>query len=180
MHQVLFSQPNSFLAIMLQLSIPKTRLNSIPLLPSSYPGRLASRNSTRLFSSEHSFLTTFKGSRRKHCVSIVGKTRLQRRCIATKLLDCCLRICCHGNVFTQSMPSNEHLFWLHYYGFRASCHSIINTHSTVTADWNKRLRSRLWPFAYCINTRDFVAMTTQICIISELSFAVKNLYIYKD
>jgi hypothetical protein len=41
-----FAQPNSFLAIILQLPIPETRLNSIPLLPSSYSGRLASRNST--------------------------------------------------------------------------------------------------------------------------------------
>jgi hypothetical protein len=30
------------------VSIPKTRLNSIPLLPSSHPGRLASRHSTLL------------------------------------------------------------------------------------------------------------------------------------
>jgi hypothetical protein len=37
-----------FLALVLRLPTPKTRLNSIPLLPSSYPGRLASRNSTRL------------------------------------------------------------------------------------------------------------------------------------
>jgi hypothetical protein len=36
----LFSQPNSFLAIILHLPIPKTRLNSIPLLPSSCLGRL--------------------------------------------------------------------------------------------------------------------------------------------
>jgi hypothetical protein len=47
-HEVFLSQPNSFLAIILQLPIPKTRLNSILLLPSSYLGRLASRNSTRL------------------------------------------------------------------------------------------------------------------------------------
>jgi hypothetical protein len=39
-YEVFFSQPNSFLAIILQLPIPKTRLNSIPLLPSSYPGRM--------------------------------------------------------------------------------------------------------------------------------------------
>jgi hypothetical protein len=45
-HEVFFSQPDSFLATILQLPIPKTRLNSTPLLPSSYPGRLASRNST--------------------------------------------------------------------------------------------------------------------------------------
>jgi hypothetical protein len=47
-HEVFFSQSNSFLAITLQPPIPTTRLNSIPLLPSSHPGRLASRNSTRL------------------------------------------------------------------------------------------------------------------------------------
>jgi hypothetical protein len=46
---VFFSQRNSLLAIILQLPIPKTPLSSIPLLPSSYPGRLASRNSTLHF-----------------------------------------------------------------------------------------------------------------------------------
>jgi hypothetical protein len=45
-HEVFFLQPNFFLSIILQLSIPKTRLSSIPLFPSSYPGRLASRNPT--------------------------------------------------------------------------------------------------------------------------------------
>jgi hypothetical protein len=35
-----------------------------------------------------------------------------------KLLDCCLRIRCRGNVFTESLPSNERLFWLRYSGFR--------------------------------------------------------------
>jgi hypothetical protein len=43
------SLSNPFLAIILQLIIPKTRLNSTSLLPSSYPGRLASRNSTLHF-----------------------------------------------------------------------------------------------------------------------------------
>jgi hypothetical protein len=40
-----------FLALILRLLIPKTRLNLIPLLPSSYVyrGRLASRGSTLLF-----------------------------------------------------------------------------------------------------------------------------------
>jgi hypothetical protein len=35
-----------FHALILLLLIPKTRLSSIPLLPSSYPRRLASRSST--------------------------------------------------------------------------------------------------------------------------------------
>jgi hypothetical protein len=45
-HEVFFSQPNSFITIILQLSIPKTLLSSNPLFPNSYAGRLASRNST--------------------------------------------------------------------------------------------------------------------------------------
>jgi hypothetical protein len=45
-HEVYFSQPNSLLAIILLLSIPKTRLNLVSLLPNTNPGRLASLNST--------------------------------------------------------------------------------------------------------------------------------------
>jgi hypothetical protein len=54
--EVFLSEPNSFLAIILQLPIPKIRLNSIPLLPSSCPGRLASRISTQFFSTELFFI----------------------------------------------------------------------------------------------------------------------------
>jgi hypothetical protein len=43
-HEVFSAPPTSLLAMILQQPIPKTRLNSIPLLPSTYPGRLASRN----------------------------------------------------------------------------------------------------------------------------------------
>jgi hypothetical protein len=41
-----------------------------------------------------------------------------------KLFDCCLRIRCHGNVFTEQLPSNGHL-WFHYSGFRASYHIVV-------------------------------------------------------
>jgi hypothetical protein len=54
-----------FFAIILKLPIPKTRLNSIPLLPSSYPGRLVSRDSTQFFSAELFFITSLHGPRRK-------------------------------------------------------------------------------------------------------------------
>jgi hypothetical protein len=64
-HEVFFAPPNSFLAIILQLTIPKTRLNSVPLFPSSYPCRLAFRIST-LFSAELFFITTLHRPRRKH------------------------------------------------------------------------------------------------------------------
>jgi hypothetical protein len=37
-----------------------------------------------------------------------------------KLLDCSLRIRCSGNVFTEPLPSNISLLWLHYSGFQAS------------------------------------------------------------
>jgi hypothetical protein len=44
--EIFFAPSIPFLAIILLLHIPKTRLNSIPLLPNSYRGKLASRNST--------------------------------------------------------------------------------------------------------------------------------------
>jgi hypothetical protein len=55
-HEV-FVQSNCFLAIRLQQPVPKTRLNSIPLLRSSYPSWLASRNSTLFCATTASFGT---------------------------------------------------------------------------------------------------------------------------
>jgi hypothetical protein len=43
-----------------------------------------------------------------------------------KLLECCLRILCRLNVFTESLPSDERLFYLHYSGFRAQCHNTVS------------------------------------------------------
>jgi hypothetical protein len=67
-HEVCFSQPSSFLAIILQLPIPKTLLNSIPI---SYPGRLASRNSVLYFrlmfcTAKNFLITSLHGPNRKH------------------------------------------------------------------------------------------------------------------
>jgi hypothetical protein len=30
-----------------------------------------------------------------------------------------------ANLFTESLPSNESLFWLRYSGFQTSCHGIL-------------------------------------------------------
>jgi hypothetical protein len=51
--EVFFAPSNSSVAIILQLPIPKTRLDSNPLLPSSYPRRLA----FRLFTLDYSAST---------------------------------------------------------------------------------------------------------------------------
>jgi hypothetical protein len=88
-HDVFFSQPNSFLAIILQLPTSKIRLNSIP---SSYPSRLASRNSTLhtrlLFYTRPRLLTAsfYNLSARNH-----GKYSL----------------CCWQGVFTAPLPSDR-------------------------------------------------------------------------
>jgi hypothetical protein len=74
-HEVFFSQLNSFLAIILQLSIQKTLFNSILLLPISCPGRLASQNLARLLT-ELFFISTLYRPRRKHSTSIFGKACL--------------------------------------------------------------------------------------------------------
>jgi hypothetical protein len=41
-----------------------------------------------------------------------------------------------GGVFTKSLPSNERLFWLHYSGFRVSCHNTyIHTYIHPYIHW---------------------------------------------
>jgi hypothetical protein len=126
--EVFFALPN-FFAIVLQLPVPKTRLSPVPLTSSSYSGRLASRNSIQFLSTYFFFISTLHGPRKKRNLSVVGKTCLQRRCITTEVTGLLLRrpICWRGNVFAESCISNEHLFWLHYSCFWASCHNIVIT-----------------------------------------------------
>jgi hypothetical protein len=95
------------------------QLNSISLLPSSYPGWLESRNSTQFYAATASFGTLLYN----RFARITQKTQplyyLER-----KLLDRCFRIRCRGNLFTESLRSNERLFWLRCSGFGASYHNM--------------------------------------------------------
>jgi hypothetical protein len=45
--------------------------------------------------------------------------------IPQQYFDYCLFIRCRGNLFTESLPSNERLLWLRYSGFQASCHNTL-------------------------------------------------------
>jgi hypothetical protein len=107
-HKVFSSQPNSFLAIILQLPIPKTRLDSIPLRP--YTGRLASRNSTQFLSTKLFFIITLRRLSRKHSLFIAGTACLQRCSITTEVTRLLLAYSLRGNMFTESLPNNERLF----------------------------------------------------------------------
>jgi hypothetical protein len=77
-HEVFISQPNSFLAIILQLPILKTRLNSIPLLPDSYHGRLAFRNPTHFTERPqlHSSLQPLSTDHAKNTASLLLERRV--------------------------------------------------------------------------------------------------------
>jgi hypothetical protein len=92
------------------------------------------RLGTWLFT-ERPQLNSLHGPCRKHSLSIVLKACLQSRCISTEVTWFCLRIRCRGNIFTDSLPSNEPLLWLHYSGFRASYHSIIKLTSGSPIPW---------------------------------------------
>jgi hypothetical protein len=115
-------QFNSFIVISFQLpstAISRTLLNSIPLLPSSYPGRLASRNSTNSSQLNYSARTTQK-TQRLYCWEGVFAAPLHGNGSYSTVFV----IRCRGNLFTEPLPSNKRLFWLHYSGFRASCHKM--------------------------------------------------------
>jgi hypothetical protein len=47
--------------------------------------------------------------------------------IAQQFLARCLWVRCRGNLFTESLGSNDSLLWLRYSGFQASYHHILDT-----------------------------------------------------
>jgi hypothetical protein len=127
----------SLLAIILQLPLLKTRLRSISLLRSSHPGRLASRNSTRLdyysLPLNRPYLSLYIPSirtPRKTMYSIIKKTCLYIRCLARDVLLLSAFVC--ADVSTESLPSNAY-----------TRHSIIR--SDVKLSCNLNLRIVLFP-----------------------------------
>jgi hypothetical protein len=56
-----------------------------------------------------------------YCYKCVFTSLLHSKCSSPIVM--CVHL--HGNLFIESMPSNESLLWLHYSGFQASCHNII-------------------------------------------------------
>jgi hypothetical protein len=94
----------------------KSQLNSLPTLPNHL--RLPSQETPSIIPSAGlgSSLYTIRADPTENTVSIV---------IAQQCLDCCLFIRCCGNLFTESLPSNDRLLWLSYSGFQASYHIIF-------------------------------------------------------
>jgi hypothetical protein len=97
----------------------------IPALPSSYPGRLASRNSIN----SNDLLCTFyihwarttQKTQPLYCWEGVFTAPLHSN--GSYSIVACIFRCC-GNVFIEQLPSNGCLLWFHYFGFRESCHNI--------------------------------------------------------
>jgi hypothetical protein len=116
-HEDFFSPLNSFLAFILHL--PTQFNSSAPRLMSWQAGvsKLDPILCSTLHSAEHFFITTFTDSAKNTTSVLLGRHVYSAVPWQRKLLDCCLRIHCRGNVFTESLPSNERLFWLCYSGF---------------------------------------------------------------
>jgi hypothetical protein len=66
--------------------------------------------------------------------------------IAQQYLDCCLLIRCSGSVFTETLPRNRCLFWLHYPGFQSSCHNMYHCGPSATGflDVSHSMVYRIW------------------------------------
>jgi hypothetical protein len=106
-HEAFFAPPNLFLTIILQLPIPKSRLNSVPSLST---GRLGSR--IRLLSRllllhtvELFLITTLHGPRRRH--DLYCSESLFNNPLSSNGRPIVARVRLCGNVFTKSLPSNE-------------------------------------------------------------------------
>jgi hypothetical protein len=119
-HEVFFSQPNSFLAIILQLP---AEFNSSVLKLLSRQAGVSKLGSVELF-----FITTLHGPRRKQpldCWKGVFTAPLYNN--GSYSIVACVFIA--AGMCTESLSSNERLFWLCYSCFRASCHYYLSAHS---------------------------------------------------
>jgi hypothetical protein len=126
-----------FLAVVLRLKIPKTWLNSIPLLPGPYYVRLASGKSTlhstallqcRLY---NCFARTTQKTQHLYCWECVFTAPLHSN--GNYLIAAFVLV---TEYVTESLPSDKRLFWLHYSGFQAfSCMSFFSF-NVASWDWN--------------------------------------------
>jgi hypothetical protein len=124
-HEV-FSHPNSFFAIILQLPIPKTTQFSFEA-HILVGWRLETQNLLNWTLLCNHFARTTQETQPLYCWEGVSTALLLGN--GSYPIVACV-ISCSGNVF-ESLPSSEHLFWLHYSGFWASCRNIILDISTV-------------------------------------------------
>jgi hypothetical protein len=152
-HEVFFTPPNSFLAIILQLPIPKTRLNSIPLLPSSYLSRLTSPNSTHFFSAELFLINNLHGPPRKHSLSIFGKACLQHRCIETEVTRLWLAYSLPRKMLTMNVYSDFTIpaFRRHVTIFSSSSYNWLLTNCRTFRSnyfWSLRSTAGMRPFLW--------------------------------
>jgi hypothetical protein len=85
------------------------QLNSIPLLPSSCPGRLASRNSTNSSQLNSSLYQLCTDHAENTASILLGRRIYSAVALQRKLLDCCLRIRCRRNVFSYKKKFWEKL-----------------------------------------------------------------------
>jgi hypothetical protein len=114
-HEVFFSEPNSLLAINLQLPT-QFNFSAHSLAGWRLETRLTLLNWTLLYN--HFARTTQKTTYYYEDVFAA------RRCIATEATRFFLTYWLPREYIYRVVASSERLFWLHFSGFRASCHNI--------------------------------------------------------
>jgi hypothetical protein len=138
MHWIILGpQFNSFAAKLISWQAGVSQLNWLSVAISSQSSStVISRDSLNYYSSTGlgSSLYSLGGDLTENAVSIV---------VAQQYLDCCLRICCRWNMFTEPLLSDESLLWLHYSGFQASCHNILDYVTLWVGNCTVKIKSHL-------------------------------------
>jgi hypothetical protein len=89
--------------------------------------------------------------------------RPKRKHLSQQFFYGCLRIRCSGNSFTEPLPSNGRLLWLHYSGLQASCHNnilplISKSFQMVSSFQVTRLNFRMY-FSYNTSSYDQIQLS---------------------
>jgi hypothetical protein len=98
-----------------------------------------------LYSLNSHYIASGRTHRKHHFCMLTVSTGM---CLHYPAMGCLPRICCPsngvtlfcfcGNMFTEKLPSNERLLWLHCSGSRASCHNI-----SLQFTWSKIISTKI-------------------------------------
>jgi hypothetical protein len=88
-----------------------------------------------------------------------GPNRKRR---SQQFLYFCSHIRCRGNLFTEPLPSNERLLWLHYSGLKSSCYNVYSERERLMCFWSPKVASWIRQYVLYVYIRSLMWLWVQV------------------
>jgi hypothetical protein len=96
-------------------------------------------------------------------------------CLRRPTTSCLPRICLRVEVLREPLRSNGQHFWVHYSGFRASCHNTLMPSKTIGSNWRNLRSSGDLCFRYTTS-----GCNTRLVVCCLVSYCHNSLHILID